>query len=158
MEDHLFDTLSLERGGLVLDAGCGIGHVAIHLAQRGFRVQGIDVIDRSIEKANRNIKAHHLESTVTVQKMDYHHLDGFKVSTFDGAYTMETLVHATDPEAAIREFFHVLKPGGTIAFYEYDHINLSSALLNSRALSRKSTNKPPCLPMLASTVIFIKRC
>ena len=86
MEDHLFNILSLENGSLVLDAGCGTGHVAIHVAQKGLRVQGIDVISRSLEKANYNIKAHHLESNVTVQKMDYHHLGGFEESTFDGAY------------------------------------------------------------------------
>lgn len=37
-------------------------------------------------------------------------------------------MHATDPEAALCEFHHVLKPGGTIALYEYDHSNMASAL------------------------------
>lgn len=127
MEDHLFNTLRLDEGAQVLDAGCGIGHVAIRLAQRGLRVQGIDVLDRSIKQAKRNVKARGLEAAITIRKMDYHHLDGFEDDTFDGVYTMETFVHATEPEAAIREFFRVLKPGGSIAFYEYDHVNLNTA-------------------------------
>jgi sterol 24-C-methyltransferase len=49
MEDHLFNTLGLEKGAHVLDAGCGVGHVAIHLARRGLQVQGIDVVDRHRE-------------------------------------------------------------------------------------------------------------
>lgn len=127
MEDHLFDSLHLDKGSLVLDAGCGVGHVAIHMAKRGLRVSCIDVVDRHISRARRNFHANGFDGTITVRKMDYHHLDGFADETFDGAYTMETFVHATDPELAISEFFRVLKPGGSIAFYEYDHANLNKA-------------------------------
>jgi ubiquinone/menaquinone biosynthesis C-methylase UbiE len=127
IEDHLFDTLGARNGAQVLDAGCGDGYVAIHLAKRGLRMQGIDVVDRHLKKAHRNIKAAGLENAITVRKMDYHHLDSFADDVFDGAYTMETFVHATDPEVALAEFYRVLKPGGTMALYEYDHSNLSSA-------------------------------
>jgi sterol 24-C-methyltransferase len=127
MEDNLFDRLRLERGSLVLDAGCGAGLVALHLAKRGLRVSCIDVVDRHIGWAKKNVHSHGFDDTITVRKMDYHHLDGFTEGTFDGIYTMETFVHATDPEQALREFFRVLKPGGTIALYEYDHSNLSKA-------------------------------
>ena len=50
MEDNLIATLGLERGSKVLDAGCGVGHVAIHLAEKGYRVQVIDVVDHHIFK------------------------------------------------------------------------------------------------------------
>ena len=125
MEDHLFNSLKLNPGAEVLDAGCGVGHVAIHLARRGLRLQGIDVVDHHIEQAHRNIKAQGLETAVTVRKMDYHNLDGFADESFEGIYTMETFVHATDPEKAAGEFFRVLKPGGSIALYEYDHLDLN---------------------------------
>lgn len=131
MEDHLFTTLSLSPDQnstpLVLDAGCGVGHVAIHMASKGLKVHGIDVVDHHIEKAKRNVASRGLDDVVTVRKMDYHHLDGFDDELFDGAYTMETFVHATDPERALAEFFRVLKPGGKLALYEYDHENSVSA-------------------------------
>ena len=126
MEDHLFNTLGLEQGAEVLDAGCGVGHVAMHLAGRGLRLQCIDVVDRHIQQSRRNFKGHGLESSITVQKMDYHHMEAFADQTFDGAYTMETFVHATDPEAALKEFYRILKPGGSIALYEYDHSKINS--------------------------------
>ena len=145
MEDHLFDTLGLQKGAQVLDAGCGDGYVSIHLAQRGLRMQGIDVVDRHLQKARHNVKKAGLENAITVRKMDYHHLDGFAEDGFDGAYTMETFVHATDPETSLAEFYRVLKPGGTIALYEYDHSNLSSAPSDLQN-SMKQINKYASMP------------
>lgn len=120
MEEQLFQSLGLSVGNQVLDAGCGIGHVAIHLARKGLRVQGVDIVDRHVAKAQENIKKEGLDEMIHVRKMDYHHL-GFADSSFDGLFTMETFVHSTDPERALREFFRVLRPGGRIALYEYDH-------------------------------------
>lgn len=127
MEDRLFELLDLPAGSKVLDAGCGVGHVAIHMARRGLRVQCIDLVDRHIEKAKRYFKAEGLQDSITVARGDYHHLDGFASDSLDGAYTMETFVHATDPEAAMAEFFRVIRPGGSIVMFEYDHNELDKA-------------------------------
>jgi len=126
MEDHLIESLGLEQGSKVLDAGCGVGHVAIHLAKKGYCVQGIDVVDHHIVKARRNVEAEGLQGIVTVTKGDYHHLNAFADGSFDGAYTMETFVHATQPEVAAAEFFRVIRPGGSLAMYEYDHVDFSN--------------------------------
>ena len=58
--------------------------------------------------------------------MDYHYLS-FENSSFDGVYTSETLVHATDPRQAVNELFRVLKPGGAISLHEYDLGDLNVA-------------------------------
>ncbi len=121
MEDHLFNSLKLQPGARVLDAGCGVGHVAIHLAGKGLQVYGIDVVKNHVRWAQQCIKDRGFEKSVTVRLMDYHHLEELPDESFNGVYTMETLVHATDPEKALGEFFRVLKPGGSIALYEYDH-------------------------------------
>ena len=121
MEDHLFNSLKLQPGTRVLDAGCGVGHVAMHLAGKGLQVYGIDVVKNHVRWAHQCIKDRGFEKSVTVRLMDYHHLEELPDESFNGVYTMETLVHATDPEKALGEFFRVLKPGGSIALYEYDH-------------------------------------
>ena len=122
MEDHLFNSLNLQPGATVLDAGCGVGHVALHLASKGLQVYGIDVVKNHIRWARQCIKDQGFEKSVTVRLMDYHHLEELHDESFNGVYTMETLVHATDPEKVLAGFLRVLKPGGTIALYEYDHI------------------------------------
>jgi ubiquinone/menaquinone biosynthesis C-methylase UbiE len=122
MEDKMYQNMNLPKGSQVLDAGCGVGHVALFMARKGWRITGIDIIDHHLAKARRNIERSGLpKGQVTVQKMDYHHLEKIPDESHDGTYTMETLVHATDPEAVLAGFYRILKPGGRVALFEYDH-------------------------------------
>ena len=145
MEDNLFDRLHLKKGSLVLDASCGARIVALHLAKRGLLASCIDVVDRHVRWAKQNTHSHGFDNAITVKKMDYHHLDDFPDDLFDGVYTMETFMHATDPEQAPREFFRVLKPGGSIALYEYGHRNPSNAPEDIRT-SLEIINKYSSMP------------
>ena len=45
----------------MLDAGCGVGYIAIYIAKKGLRIFGINVINYYLAKANRNIKAENLK-------------------------------------------------------------------------------------------------
>ncbi|ATY59712.1 Methyltransferase type 11 [Cordyceps militaris] len=126
MEEKLFESLDLPPGSRVLDAGCGVGHVSLYLAGRGLQMTGIDITDHHLEKARRNIaKSAPLSSRVSIQKMDYHDLQTFEPGSFDGAFTMETLVHADDAAKVAAELYRVLRPGGHIVLNEYDY-NFSS--------------------------------
>lgn len=147
MEDKLAASLNLGHGAHVLDAGCGVGHVAIHLVTKhGYKVQGIDIVDHHIVKSQRNIARHGLsEDQLAVKKMDYHHLDSFTDGMFDGIYTMETFVHATDPQAVLRNFFRVLRPGGRLALFEYDH-ELASGPEKGMVSSMKKINEIAAMP------------
>lgn len=76
--------------------------------------------------------------------MDYHHLS-FGDSSFDGVYTIETFVHATDPRQVLEGFFRVLKPGGSLSLYEYDHTDPSTAPRHLR-ISMGQVNKYAAMP------------
>ncbi|KAL9036586.1 MAG: hypothetical protein Q9214_006065 [Letrouitia sp. 1 TL-2023] len=123
MEDRLFSSLKLQSGSRVLDAGCGVGHVAMHLAGKGLQVYGIDIMKRHVRKGQQYVKSRGLEKAVTIRMGDYHNLENLHDESFDGVYTVETLVHAADPERVLQEFFRVLRPGGSIVCYEYDHVS-----------------------------------
>ena len=119
MEDKLGTTLQLPPGSWVLDAGCGEGNVAIHMATRfGLQVEGVDLLELSLDKAHKKTRKLGLEDLLGFHRRDYADLK-FPDQTFDGAYTMETLVHAFDHERALQELLRVLKPGGKLALFEY---------------------------------------
>ena len=128
MEAELLAILKCSAGAKVLDAGCGAGFVAIFMAQiGGFQIEGIDLTPHHITKATKNICEAGLNDQISVRVGDYHDLHAFENDSFDGIYTMETLVHSPDPEKVLREFYRVLKPGGRLAMHEYDHLSISDA-------------------------------
>ncbi|KAI4188834.1 MAG: hypothetical protein LQ346_005217 [Caloplaca aetnensis] len=141
MEDHLYESLDLPAGSKVLDAGCGVGHVALHLAHKGLNVQAIDITPNHARWAQQEVERQGMQDKVHAQWGDYHNLE-FDSQSFDGVYTMETLVHSSDPAKAVSEIYRVLKPGGHIVFHEYDHIDAS---------------KPPpgCPPDLVEAVVRV---
>ena len=121
MTDKLGETLDIGEGSHLLDAGCGVGDVARRLAStRGYRVTGIDLLDFNIADAEKRAALQVLSPMPSFSVMDYSKLS-FEDATFDGAYTMETLVHANNPESVIEGFFRILKPGGQIVLFEYSH-------------------------------------
>ena len=120
MEKQLYETLGLQKNALLLDAGAGVGNVAIYMAKKQLRVKAIDLLDMHLQWARENVKSRGEGDSVEILKMNFEHLT-FKDQEFDGAYTMETLVHSRDPDKAMREFYRVLKSGGTLVHIEYEH-------------------------------------
>ncbi|KAI1419446.1 S-adenosyl-L-methionine-dependent methyltransferase [Xylaria sp. FL1777] len=147
MEDKLAEALALPPGSQVLDAGCGVGHVALRMAQtHKLRVEAIDIVDHHVYKASRNFKQADLPpGQVRVRKMDYHNLESLDSQSFDGIYTMETFVHATDPEAVLKGFYRLLRPGGRLAQFEYDHNTRENSPLGM-AQSMDKVNEYAAMP------------
>jgi sterol 24-C-methyltransferase len=123
----------LTDNALVLDAGAGNGDVAIYMARKGLKIEAIELVDMHVGWAKANVKSKHLDGQIEVSQGDYEKLE-FDNETFDGAYTMETLVHAGDPNQAMREFYRVLKPGGVVTHVEYEH-DMDNNPVGRRAMS-----------------------
>lgn len=154
MEDKLAEILALPVGSRVLDAGCGIGHVALRMAKtHGLRVSAIDIVGHHINKARRNIARSGLpEGSVSVERMDYHHLETLADASFDGVYTMETLVHATDLDAVLAGFYRVLRPGGHIAMHEYEHEDVGDNSTEDIVGEMRKINEYGALPMYDGSI------
>lgn len=147
MEDKLAAALNLPQGSYVLDAGCGVGHVALRMAKKhGLRVKCIDYMQHHVVKARRNIEKSGLPSgTVTADRGDYHHLGNIPENSLDGIYTMETFVHATDPKAVLEGFKRIIRPGGHIALFEYEHNPLENEP-DDMANSMRQVNEWAAMP------------
>lgn len=119
MEDLLAQKLKLPAGSRVLDAGCGVGDVASRLAEvHGLEVTGIDIQGADIEEARRRGARRQLEDHLSFEQMDYAAL-ALPDESFDGAYTMETLVHSDRIEDVLAGLYRVLRPGGRVVHFEY---------------------------------------
>ncbi len=118
MEDQLGRAINLPAGSKVLDAGCGMGRVAVNLAQDfGYQIEGIDLLDFNIKEATRYSAARH-QPGVSFRVGDYTKLP-FPNDSFDAVYTMETLYHAPNYDEALSELRRVLKPNGKLVMFEY---------------------------------------
>jgi SAM-dependent methyltransferase len=93
---------------LVLDAGCGTGGLIRRLAPRhpSWRWTGIDLSPIACELARDRVGVPILDASVTEIP--------FSEETFDAVVSADVLYHVDDDERALREFFRVLKPGGTV--------------------------------------------
>jgi SAM-dependent methyltransferase len=119
--DHLSDELTgkpLDRAllsvladhctrGLVVDIGCGPGHVARHLADRGVRIEGVDLSPAMIEQA----RAAHPD--LTFREADMFALP-YADASVRGAVLFYAIVHLRTEEltAPFRELHRVLEPRG----------------------------------------------
>lgn len=117
----LFDRAFLDRlaalvpaGAWVGDVGCGPGHVARALAERGLRVHGIDIAPEMIERARGEAPGMRPEPRFDVGDLLALPVDD---GAWGGALAFYSLIHVVreDLDAALGELARVVAPGGALA-------------------------------------------
>jgi ubiquinone/menaquinone biosynthesis C-methylase UbiE len=129
------------RGKRVLDAGCGTGRHAFHVARNGAQVWAVD-LGSAVEVARRNTAEF---ENVRVVQADLHHLP-FAPESFDFVYSIGVLHHLPDPEGAFRNLLRYLKPGGHAHVYLYwkpEGQPIKRALLAATSAARQVTTRIP---------------
>lgn len=97
----------LVRDKRVLDAACGEGYGAAHLARTARSVAAVDISEASISHARRRYQAENLE----FQLADCYRLP-FADDAFECIVSFETLEHLEDQDRLLNEFRRVLDPSG----------------------------------------------
>ena len=97
-------------GKRVLDIGCGKGRFARVILERHPRAEvwGLDISEEMLKFVPEGIQTR--AGTMTELPFE----DGM----FDAAYATESLEHAVEIDAAVREMCRVVKPGGRIAIID----------------------------------------
>jgi ubiquinone/menaquinone biosynthesis C-methylase UbiE len=97
---------------VVLDAGCGAGHVSMAVAPWSARVVACDLTEAMLEQVA--ILARERDVTnIETRRADVTHLP-FADGSFDVVITRYSAHHWHEPVAALRECRRVLKPGGLL--------------------------------------------
>lgn len=115
----IIDTLAIQPGMAVLDAGCGPGRLTIPIAQRVGHKGQVVAMDLQIGMLDRTkLKA----ETVGLTNIEYLHagLGENKLfsNRFERAVLVTVLGEIPDRMAAFTELFNALKPGGILAVVE----------------------------------------
>jgi SAM-dependent methyltransferase len=107
----------LKGPGPVCDLGCGPGHVARYLHERGVRVTGVDLSAEMVEQARR------LNPGVDFQQGNMLSLD-IEDRAWAGIAAFYSIIHVprTEIAVALAEMKRVLRPGGVllVAFHVGD--------------------------------------
>jgi ubiquinone/menaquinone biosynthesis C-methylase UbiE len=111
-------------GQVVLDYGCGPGNdlVGFLVYTNARKVIGIDISEKALEFASRRLALHrvdpdrveliHISDSATTLPIDD--------NSVDYIYCEGVLHHTTSPEATLREFHRVLKPGSQACVMVYN--------------------------------------
>ena len=111
LEWHAVSNLFGSVAGLsVLDLGCGTGRHALHLANNGAIVTGLDFSDGMLTEARQKPGA----DEVTFLSHDLHEPLPFDDHGFDLVFSGLVLEHLKDLELFFQEIHRVLKSGGRV--------------------------------------------
>jgi arsenite methyltransferase len=112
---RLAELAQLAPGQRVVDVACGTGATALLLARElGAEVVGVDLGARTIERAQREVRAAGLADRARFVHGDAEALP-LADASFDLALSECSLCTFPDKQRAVSEMARVLRPGGTIA-------------------------------------------
>jgi SAM-dependent methyltransferase len=132
--DELICYLQPPAGCRMLDIACGEGRFAIHLAEKGYDVTGIDISQASIEhaKAYETERLHFYEHDMRFP---------FYINYFDFAFNFFTsfgyFKYERDNRMAARAFAGALKPGGTLVIDYLNYRNVIKSMASEATIQRE---------------------
>ncbi|MCC6557011.1 MAG: class I SAM-dependent methyltransferase [Polyangiaceae bacterium] len=105
------------RGKTVLDVGCGMGRNPYWMLDAGAaRVTAVDVDERSLEAARRNLAPF---TNARVERGSVYDLDPAELGTFDRVTCIGVLHHLASPEQALQAMWRCVAPGGDLVLWCY---------------------------------------
>jgi demethylmenaquinone methyltransferase/2-methoxy-6-polyprenyl-1,4-benzoquinol methylase len=142
-------TLQLPPGSRGLDAGCGIGLLALLLAETvgaAGHVTGLDLSPEFLSYAEEMVKKAGMSERISFREGDVKKLP-FDDDTFDWAWSVDCVGYAPmEPLPLVVELARVVKPGGTVAILAWS----SERLLPGYPLleARLSATSPGIAPFV----------
>ncbi len=127
----------LASGMNVLEIGCGMGYFTREIVASGPRVTAVDISPDLLKIARERNASEH----VTFRLADANKMD-FPDDSFD-TIVGSAILHHLDIHKALKEFYRVLKPEGTIFFTEPNMLNPQIFLQKNVPLLKKWAGDSP---------------
>lgn len=106
--------IALPPGSRILDAGCGVGGTALHLAERcAHVVVGITLSREQGRRARRLVSRSTAAPRIRLCRSDFL-ASAFPDGSFDGVVAIESSCYAEPKQAFAREAHRLLRPGGRL--------------------------------------------
>lgn len=143
-------------GTKILDIGCGTGHLAGELMNRGYDAWGVDFSAGMVQYAREHYNPERF-SAGDIENIK------FPDSTFDGVMCLGVVEYLDSDEPALREMWRVLKPGGYAVittpnsmcpFYYIDRA-IETMVGVARPVVRTVRPKPPVDPAKAADLPMV---
>jgi ubiquinone/menaquinone biosynthesis C-methylase UbiE len=107
-------------GGTALDIGCGTGDNSIYLAKHGWKVTGVDYVDKPVSKARAKAAANKVDATFA--RADATRLSSEGIGTNFNLIIDNGCIHgmnAEDRDAYVREVTAVAAPDARLLLVEF---------------------------------------
>ncbi|QWR77457.1 class I SAM-dependent methyltransferase [Candidatus Magnetomonas plexicatena] len=121
-------TEKLPEGALVLDFGCGSGDLTVSLKEAGFNIQGYDLSELMIKRAQERYGSRGIVFT-SADKSHPQTLP-YDNKTFDAVTASSVFEYIDEPVVYFKEIFRALKPGGYFVLTVPDNRHLERRIEN----------------------------
>lgn len=150
LEPHIPEIARFEdwHGKDVLDVGCGIATDGIRFARAGARYVGVDASPVALDLARRRFEVESREVTLVRGVATSLPFDD---ASFDLIWSHGVIHHIEQTEAAVAEFYRVLRPGGValVMLYHRRSFNYLVTIMGLRRIFAVLLLAPRSVPVLA---------
>jgi len=116
MIEAIIEPAGIQARHHVVDAGCGVGGTAIHLAKtRGCRVTGINLSPTQLEMAAEKASNEGVADRVSFGRADCSKSLPFADGSVEAVVNIESACHYGNRDQFFREASRILKPSGRLA-------------------------------------------
>lgn len=138
-------------GGRILDLGCGTGISTALLADRGFRVCGIDISLLFLREARETIKIPFVQADITCLP--------FAADSLDGIGLNAVIEHIFSVEDLLEEMIRVVRPGGYLVIYSPNLLSPFTPLKRvGRVLLGQGKLRSPFYDSVPAALLYSLEC